>query len=106
MASLTIRNLDETVKQGLRRRAAERGVSMEEEARAVLRAAALAPSGPRDLGTAIRARFAPLGGVELGHRTPPREGGRLVPFADWPDDADDEAGDDLHDAGDASARQG
>jgi plasmid stability protein len=93
MASLTIRNLDEAVKQGLRRRAAERGVSMEEEARAVLRAATLLTPGPRDLGAAIRARFAPLGGVELGHRIPPREGGRLVPFTDWPEDADDNADD-------------
>lgn len=90
MASLTIRNLDEAVKQGLRRRAAERGVSMEEEARAVLRMAALASSPPRDLGAAIQARFAPLGGVDLSHRIPQRDRGRLVPFADWPDDADDE----------------
>jgi antitoxin FitA len=82
MASLTIRNLDEAVKQGLRRRAAERGVSMEEEARAVLRAAALASPGPRDLGAAIRARFAPLGGVEILERVPPREPGRSVPTFD------------------------
>lgn len=88
MARLTIRNFNEAVKQGLRLRAAQRGVSMEEEARALLRSAALAPPGPRDLGTAIRARFAPLSGVELSHRIPPREGGRLVPFADWPDDAE------------------
>lgn len=90
MASLTIRNLDEAVKQGLRRRAAERGVSMEEEARAVLRAAALPSSGPRDLGAAIRARFAPLGGVELGERIPPRERGRIIPFGDWLEDGEDD----------------
>ena len=36
MSTLTIRNLDEGVKQALRRRAAERGVSMEQEARDVL----------------------------------------------------------------------
>lgn len=83
MASLTIRNLDEAVKQGLRRRAVERGVSMEEEARAVLRAAALAPPGPRDLGRTIQARFAPLGGVDLDGILPAREQGRLAPFADW-----------------------
>ncbi|TNC45241.1 plasmid stabilization protein [Rubellimicrobium rubrum] len=82
MASLTIRNLDEAVKQGLRRRAAERGVSMEEEARAVLRAAALASPGPRDLGAAIRARFAPLGGVELLEVLLPREPGRTAPTFD------------------------
>lgn len=36
MASLTIRNLDERVKQTLRVRAAARGISMEAEARRVL----------------------------------------------------------------------
>jgi antitoxin FitA len=38
MASLTIRNLDERVKQNLRMRAAARGISMEEEARQALTA--------------------------------------------------------------------
>lgn len=38
MATLTIRNLDESIKRRLRVRAAEHGVSMEEEARAILRA--------------------------------------------------------------------
>ncbi len=33
MATLTIRNLDEAVKRDIRRAAAERGVSMEQEAR-------------------------------------------------------------------------
>lgn len=82
MASLTIRNLDEAVKQGLRRRAAERGVSMEEEARAVLRAAALTSLAPSDLGAAIRARFAPLGGVEILEGILPREPGRTAPTFD------------------------
>lgn len=36
MSTLTIRNLDENVKQALRKRAAERGVSMEQEAREAL----------------------------------------------------------------------
>jgi plasmid stability protein len=36
MATLTIRNLDDHVKQELRKRAAVRGVSMEQEARDVL----------------------------------------------------------------------
>lgn len=38
MASLTIRNIDDDVKNRLRVRAARRGASMEEEARAILRA--------------------------------------------------------------------
>ena len=37
MATLTIRNLDDDVKQALRERAARHGVSMEEEARVLLR---------------------------------------------------------------------
>jgi plasmid stability protein len=37
MGTLTIRNLDDRVKQELRKRAAEHGVSMEEEARTILR---------------------------------------------------------------------
>lgn len=37
MASITIRNLDDGVKQRLRVRAAEHGRSMEEEARELLR---------------------------------------------------------------------
>lgn len=36
MGTLTIRNLDDTVRQRLRERAAARGVSMEEEARTIL----------------------------------------------------------------------
>jgi plasmid stability protein len=39
VASLTIRNLDESLKQRLRVRAAEQGRSMEEEARVLLREA-------------------------------------------------------------------
>lgn len=38
MASLTIRNLEDDVKQGLRVRGARRGASMEDEARSILRA--------------------------------------------------------------------
>jgi phosphopantothenoylcysteine decarboxylase/phosphopantothenate--cysteine ligase len=36
MATLTIRNLDEGVKQELRKRAAARGVSMEQEVRTII----------------------------------------------------------------------
>jgi plasmid stability protein len=48
--ALTIRNLDDEVKRALRKRAAERGVSMEQEARDALR---------RDLGLAARKRRKP-----------------------------------------------
>jgi plasmid stability protein len=65
MASITIRNLDESIKQRLRIRAAEHGRSMEEEARDILRLAMAQNAPPRDLAAAIRARIAPLGGVDL-----------------------------------------
>lgn len=65
MASITIRNLDDDIKLRLRVRAAEHGRSMEEEARAILRAAMDEAAPPRNLAAAIRARIAPLGGVDL-----------------------------------------
>ena len=75
MASITIRNLDERIKTGLRVRAAEHGRSMEEEARRILRAAVEADAAPADLVASIRARVEPLGGVELSlpTREPVRE---------------------------------
>ena len=71
MASMTIRNLGDDLKQRLRIQAAEHGHSMEEEARAILRAALTEQGSPTNLARAIRARFAPLGGVEL--EIPPRD---------------------------------
>jgi plasmid stability protein len=46
MASLTIRNIDDTLKTRLRIRAAERGHAMEEEARHILRRALLGEGEP------------------------------------------------------------
>jgi len=90
MASITIRNLDDDVKTRLRVRAAGNGHSMEEEARLTLREAV----GPKtstlaslrvmtrtsNLASAIRSRFAPLGGVEM--ELPPREPAREPPRFD------------------------
>jgi antitoxin FitA len=76
MATMTIRNLDEALKARLRVRAAEHGKSMEEEARDILRAALSTVGGtPVDLGRAIHARFAAVGGVDLpfAPREPIRE---------------------------------
>jgi plasmid stability protein len=76
LASITIRNLDEPLKSRLRIQAAIHGRSMEEEARDILRAALnQQPKRPGNLAAAIRARFAPLGGVELPElpREPMRE---------------------------------
>ena len=74
MASITIRNLDDDVKRRLRVRAAEHGRSMEEEARDILRQVVGQSGAPRNLGQAIHARFAALGGVDLALpvRTPMR----------------------------------
>lgn len=77
LASITIRNLDEHVKNGLRVRAAMHGRSMEEEVRRILRAVVKADAAPEDLVTSIRARVEPLGGVEL--TLPSREPMRAPP---------------------------
>ena len=71
MASITIRNLDDAVKQRLRMRAAEHGRSMEEEARDILRRAVGRAASSANLGEAIHRRFAAIGGAELD--LPPRE---------------------------------
>jgi plasmid stability protein len=76
MASITIRNLDESVKRKLRVRAAHRNRSMEDEARDILRTAlAQEPLSTGNLADTIRRRIEPLGGVELSvlPRGPMRE---------------------------------
>ncbi len=75
MASITIRNLDHEIMQRLRVRAAERGHSMEEEARDILRRVTSEGSAPRNLAAAIRARVATTDrvGLALPAREPLRE---------------------------------
>ncbi len=81
MASITIRNLDDGVKTGLRKRAAGNGRSMEEEVRLILREAVGRGTVPaRGLGTAIHELFKPFGGVDL--ELPPREPMREPPRFD------------------------
>ena len=80
MANITIRNLDDAVKTRLRVRAAGNGRSMEEEVRLILRGAVQRQPSSNNLAAAIRARFAPMGGVEL--ELPPREPGREPPRFD------------------------
>ena len=65
MATLTIRNLEDGIKQRPRVRAAENGRSMEEEARDVLRRVMGEGAPPRNLAAAIRARIAPSTRVVL-----------------------------------------
>ena len=82
MSSITIRNLDPAIKERLRVRAAERGHSMEAEARRILQSALNVSGRPagRNLYERIRTRFAPLGGVSL--ELPPREPVRDPPRFD------------------------
>jgi len=66
LGSITIRNLDDSLKSRLRVQAAVHGRSMEDEAREIWRSAlSREPRGQRNLAATIRARFAPLDGVEL-----------------------------------------
>ena len=65
MASITVDNIDEGLKQRLRVRAAGHGRSMEEEAREILREVVGNGIPPDDLAAAIRKRVAALGGADL-----------------------------------------
>lgn len=76
MGSITIRRLDDELKERLRRRAASHGRSMEDEVREMLRTSLAREEGePENLADRIRSRFEPLGGVELDlpEREPVRE---------------------------------
>ena len=70
MSALSIRNLDDRVKERLRVRAARHGRSMEAEVRAILADAVAAPGQAPGLLQAIMDRFGEPGGVEPG--LPPR----------------------------------
>ena len=70
MASITIRNLEESTKRKLKIRAAMHGHSMEQEAREILKSALRQkpqdkPKSGAELVNRIRAIWEPLGGVEL-----------------------------------------
>ena len=77
MASITIRNLDESVKARLRIAAARHACSMEEEARQILRRALMTEDSSENLGTKIHQQFSKAGGIDLPlpdrstPRTPP-----------------------------------
>ena len=85
MASITIRNLDDTLKRRLRIRAAEHGRSMEEEVREILRKVVGEPAQPANLAAAIRSRVSAFGGADL--EIPSREPMREPPALDG--DSDD-----------------
>ncbi len=64
MSTLTVRNLDDDLKQRLRLEAARHGHSMEEEVRQILNRALNQPT-ETGLGSRIRDRFAAWDGEEL-----------------------------------------
>lgn len=75
MAAVSIRDLDDSVKEKLRVRAARHGRSMEAEMRAILTAAVADDSTRTGLFDALADKFARLGGVDLdlpARATPPR----------------------------------
>ncbi len=85
MASITIRKIDDDVKQRLRMQAARKGISMEEHLRGVINQAASArpaPAGHGNLYDAIRALVEPHGGfdLDLPARNLPT---RRLPFENW-----------------------
>ncbi|MCU0242822.1 MAG: toxin-antitoxin system [Vicinamibacteria bacterium] len=62
MAQLLVRNIEENVKERLRRRATRHGHSTEEEVRDILRNAVRTDVGARaPLGTRLKARFVGIG---------------------------------------------
>ena len=66
MATIIVRNLDETTKRKLKIRAAMNGRSMEQEAREILKSTLAQTSKKHaNLAERVRAIFGPLGGVEL-----------------------------------------
>ena len=66
-----VRNVDPSLKEKLRVRAAQHGRSMEAELRHILSDVLEERQTPEiGLGEAIRRRFAPLGGVELEPHPP------------------------------------
>ena len=73
MAAVSIRDLDNEVRERLRVRAAQHGRSMEAEIRAILTDAVGAATDSTGLAQALLARFGDLGGVDLDQ--PPRPEG-------------------------------
>jgi plasmid stability protein len=79
MAQLVVRNIEESVKSRLQRRAARRGRSMEEEVRDILRDAVKEEeTSAGGLGTAISSRFSKLG---LKFEIPELRGHKIRPVS-------------------------
>lgn len=65
MHTLTIRNIEDPIKERLRMSAALHGRSMEEEVRTILRKVLTQAAPTQGLGSRVHARFAAVGGIEL-----------------------------------------
>ncbi len=65
MSAVSIRNLDDQVKERIRLRAARHGWSMEAEMRAILTEAVSEPGEDTGLFQALLDKFGQLGGAEL-----------------------------------------
>lgn len=70
LSAISVRNLDDQVKERLRVRAARHGRSMESEIRAILIDAVREQGDEEDLFSTMLDRFGAVGGVEL--ELPPR----------------------------------
>jgi plasmid stability protein len=80
MSTITISDLDHQLAERLIQQAARHGQSIEDEAGDILSNALAQPgSNTANLAASIRARFGPLGGVELPdtHREPTSPGAGL-----------------------------
>lgn len=80
MAVLTIRNIDDAIKTGLRVQAARHGRSMEEEARRILAQALQGAQAEMPLGSRLRQHFAGVGELDI----PPRRPARAAPVLAGP----------------------
>lgn len=72
MATLTVRNLDDSVKARLRMQAAQHGWAMEEEVRRILTQATQEKEVGLKLGSRIRSRFSESADLVLPARKLPR----------------------------------
>jgi plasmid stability protein len=82
MAAITIRDLDDAVKERLRVQAAQNGRSMEAEARALIEQATAQPRRAKNIGMAFYEAFREVDGVELKLPSRKETSTRPTPFSD------------------------
>lgn len=88
MAAITIRDLDDDIKERLRVQAAEHGRSMEAEARAILEVAVRRPLRAKNIGVALMELGDRFGPIDIPPRDPEMERQR-DPFENWPNPEDE-----------------